>query len=379
MVDVTSNPALMLDFKSGIEGIPTIDLTTEEIVLPYPPLKANIAQDPEDDLDVPTTALGHYSHQHSVRDESFSSVAPMHTDSGGAPAMPSTSVLRNIPTASLVMDKQEFSPKSINRLKALMSKESRTQTLIKVGTEEATTHFDAHTSQDEASYDGDISEVDKEDVDVVPDKVDDAQIEGLKPAGADTLPHNEGQQATNKGDDGKTSKPTDKKPVQKHSNRASSGSLDGPVCYDKNILARGQRDKYPKDHISVHCVQRAGRVLIMHSFDMLKDNQKMSDIYFHIDVILVNGSTLQGGEFPSIPWYPDTTETGAATQDLSWLIKIHHASFPRVHAILVHIQAEYTLHTILIFEERVTYFHCGMCTSSTHYQQSGAHVLWPQV
>ena len=126
MVDVISNPALMLDFKSRIKGITTIDLTMEEVVLQYPPLKGNIAEDPEDDLDVPTTALGHPSHQHTVPDESFSSVAPGHTDSGGAPAIPSTSVLTNIPTASLVMDKQEFSPESINRLKALMSKENRT-------------------------------------------------------------------------------------------------------------------------------------------------------------------------------------------------------------------------------------------------------------
>ena len=44
-----------------------------------------------------------------------------------------------------------------------------------------------------------------------------------------------------------------------------------------------------------------------------------------------------------------------------------------------HIQAKCTLHTISIFEERVTYFHCGVCTSSTHYQQSGAYVLWPRV
>ena len=213
MVDVTSNPALMLDFKSRIEGIPTIDLTTEEVVLHYPPLKGDIAEDPEDDLDVPTTALGHSSHQHTVHNESFASVVSMHTDSDGAQAMPSTSVLRNIPTASLVMDKQEFSLESINRLKALMSKENRTQTLIKVGTEEATTHLDAYTSQDEASCDGDISKADKEDVEVVPDEVDDAQTEGLKLADADTLPDNEGQEATKKEDGCKILKPTDKKPV----------------------------------------------------------------------------------------------------------------------------------------------------------------------
>ena len=58
----------------------------------------------------------------------------------------------------------------------MMSKKNRTQTLVKVGTEEATTHFDAPTCQDEESYDGDISEI-EEDTEVVPDKEDDAQME----------------------------------------------------------------------------------------------------------------------------------------------------------------------------------------------------------
>ena len=120
MVDVTSNPALMLDFKSGIKGIPTNNLTGEKIVLHYPPLKGNTSQDPEDNLDALTTALGHSSHQHTVHYTSFSSVAPLHAGSGGAPAMSSASVLRNIPTASLVIDKQGFSPKSIDRLKSLI-------------------------------------------------------------------------------------------------------------------------------------------------------------------------------------------------------------------------------------------------------------------
>ena len=150
-------------------------------------------------------------------------------------------------------------------------------------------------------------------MEVVPDKADDAQIEDSKPVGADTLTGNEGQEATNKEDDGQTLKSADKKPVQKHSNQASSGPRDGPVSYDKDILTKGQKNKYPKDHISIHCIQRAGRVLLMHSFDMLQDSQKMSDIYFHTDIALVDGLTLQGGEWPSVLWYPDTPETGAAT------------------------------------------------------------------
>ena len=71
LVDVTSDLALMLDFRCGIKNIPTINLTREEAVLHYSPLKGNIADDPEDDLEVPTTALGHLSCQQTVCDESF--------------------------------------------------------------------------------------------------------------------------------------------------------------------------------------------------------------------------------------------------------------------------------------------------------------------
>ena len=46
LVDVTSNPALMLDFSCGIKGVPTIDLTKDEPVVHYPPRKGNIADDP---------------------------------------------------------------------------------------------------------------------------------------------------------------------------------------------------------------------------------------------------------------------------------------------------------------------------------------------
>ena len=235
-------------------------------------LKGNIADDPEDDLEVPTTAFGHSSHQQTVHDELFSSVAPPHNGSGVAPTTSSASALRIIPTASLATDKKKFSPHSICRLKALMSKESRIQTLIKVGTEEASTHSDAHTSQDEASYDGDVSDADEEDIELVPDEVDDTQIEGLKPAEADTVTGKEVPKATNKEDGSQTLKSMDEKPVHKCSNRASSGSQDDPVCYDRDILADGQKDKYSKDHISVHCIQRAGRVLLINCFGMLKEN-----------------------------------------------------------------------------------------------------------
>ena len=133
-----------------------------------------------------------------------------------------------------------------------MLKENRTQTLIKVGAEEASTCFKAHVSQDKASYDGDISDAEEEDIKVVPDEVDDTQIEGLKPVEANTITDKEVPEATNNEDGSQTSKSTDKKPAQQHSNRASSGTQDGLVCYSRDILTDGHKDKYPKDHISIH-------------------------------------------------------------------------------------------------------------------------------
>ena len=94
-----------------------------------------------------------------------------------------------------------------------MSKENRAYTLITIGTKETATHFDATTSQDEESYDGDVSEVDEEDAEVVPDEEDNTQIKTLKSAGDNPLPDNEGQEGTNKEDGDKTAKPVDKKPV----------------------------------------------------------------------------------------------------------------------------------------------------------------------
>ena len=135
------------------------------------------------------------------------------------------------------------------------------------------------------------------------DEVDDTQIQGSKPVEADIVTDKEVPEATNKQDGSETLKSTDKKPAQQHSNRASSGTRDGLACYNRDILADSCRDKYSKDHISVHCIQRAGRVLLMSCFSMLEEKQKMLNIFFHMDLTLINGSTLQGGKWPSIPWY----------------------------------------------------------------------------
>ena len=103
--------------------------------------------------------------------------------------------------------------------------------MITVGVEDAATCFNAPTSQDEESYDGDVSGVDEEDAEVVPDEEDDTQIKTLRSAWDNILQDNEGQEETNKEDGNQTAKPDDRKPVWKHGTWPSSGSQDGQVKF----------------------------------------------------------------------------------------------------------------------------------------------------
>ena len=50
----------------------------------YPLLKGNIADDPEDEIEVPTTAPGSFNHHQMFCGESFQNAAPHHMDSDAA-------------------------------------------------------------------------------------------------------------------------------------------------------------------------------------------------------------------------------------------------------------------------------------------------------
>ena len=105
----------------------------------------------EDDMEMPTAVPNLSTHQPATHSVSLKTPAP--------PA-----------------DQQLFFPEPIGRLEALMFKENRTLTLMKVGMEEASTRFDTPASQDEASYDGDVSDAGEDDIKVVPDEVDATQV-----------------------------------------------------------------------------------------------------------------------------------------------------------------------------------------------------------
>ena len=57
-MDVTLNPTLKLNLNCAVEGVPTINLTTDEVVVHYLPHRGNIAEDPEYDMVMPTAVPG---------------------------------------------------------------------------------------------------------------------------------------------------------------------------------------------------------------------------------------------------------------------------------------------------------------------------------
>ena len=131
-MDVTLNPTLMLDFTCRVEGIPTTNVTRDQVEVHYLPHKSNIAEDVKDDTEMPAAPPDTSAEQQTA--DARSSKAPAPTG-----------------------DEQQLSAQHMWRLEALMSKENKALILMKVGTEEASTCFDAPASQDQASYDGDMS------------------------------------------------------------------------------------------------------------------------------------------------------------------------------------------------------------------------------
>ena len=109
----------------------------------------------------------------------------------------------------------------------------------------------------------------------------------------------------------------------------------------------------------------------MSSFDMLKDSQKMSDIYFCMDPLY---KVVSSQVYPGILTHlklelPHEICLGSSKYAV-------HFSQEFVPSRTFHIQTDCTLPTTSGFEKLVTYLHCGVHTLSTHCQQSGAHVPW---
>ena len=63
----------MLNFDCGVKGVPTINLTKDEVEVRYLPHKGNIAEDPENDMEMSTAVPGPTTHQPTTHAGSSSS------------------------------------------------------------------------------------------------------------------------------------------------------------------------------------------------------------------------------------------------------------------------------------------------------------------
>ena len=221
----------------------------------YPPLPGNIAiaEDLEEDIEVLAPAPGPSTHQPVIHD--VSSKAPI------SPA-----------------DEEQFSPQPLGRLEALMLKENRTLTLLKVKIKEVSTHFDVPPKTRPATMVMYRMQGKK----VIPDEVGDALVESSGPV---------------KAVDREVQKlPTKRVVVKPQSLQARTWLINkwkrlylehrmDLSAMIKISLPRDARTSIRKDHIFVHCVQWSGQVLLMSCFGMLPEGQKMLNIFFHTDIL----------------------------------------------------------------------------------------------
>ena len=125
MVNVCSNPALMLNFKPSTQGVTCIDLTREDDTIKMPPFKENITPAQEDYADCLNVIPDNTS---SVREEPWTHTAhSAPTSSGSVAPQPLTSPL---PSVSSDVEKSPFSPGCLNKVKNLVSKENTHSTLL---------------------------------------------------------------------------------------------------------------------------------------------------------------------------------------------------------------------------------------------------------
>ena len=139
LTDVCSNPALMLNFKPSVQGITTIDLTQEEAIIKFLPLRGNIALPQKANYDGYNIIPDNTS---SVWEESWTHVV------GAAPTVPmtGTSTSAQLPLPPEV-ERMLFSPSCIWQVKNLVSNENTGIVLASIGADKVASCVNATTTQ----------------------------------------------------------------------------------------------------------------------------------------------------------------------------------------------------------------------------------------
>ena len=200
-----------------------------------------------------------------------------------APSLPSSTAPSVVgstsgqPHPSLKVNKWLFSPKCINWVQNIISKENTAAALASIGVDKVVSHIDAVAAQkldaemgedspDEGS-DGGPSDWDLEKderVSLLSNKEDEEATSGK--VAVDQTMDNKATQAPkpdkstkdnlDKASDEKAFVPGNgNKEGKKCDSWSNSGSRDGPICLNLTLLAMGQKQKSQLDHVSVQVVQ----------------------------------------------------------------------------------------------------------------------------
>ena len=294
----------MLNFKPSMQGITTIDLTQEEAIVKFPPLRGNIAPPQKDNYDgygiIPDNTC-------SVQEEPWTctaSAAPL--GAGSTAPITVTSTQHNITLALIGADEVAscINATTTQAFDVKMKKDSSDEesdggdTDLDYGDDDRVSVLsNEEDEEDEQTAKGDI-------VTPVTTEGDDAQATQTsnpgKAIGDDTSETQEDKDGDN----------DDKKPT---------GPRDGSVLHDPAVLAVGRISKSVSDHVSIRVVQWIIRVHLLTFSDLIRQNELLK-IFFPTTVRCLNGLIVQGGEFLSCEWMADTSLQGAALRDMSWFM-----------------------------------------------------------
>ena len=127
-----------------MQGITTINLTQEEAIVKFPPLRGNIAPPQKDNYDGYNIIPDNTS---SVREEPWTRTAIAAASDAGstAPITVTSTSAQLLPPPEA--EKVPFSLSSIKQVKNLVSKKNTNITLASIGADEVASHVDATTTQ----------------------------------------------------------------------------------------------------------------------------------------------------------------------------------------------------------------------------------------
>ena len=275
----------MLNFEPSMQGITTINLTHEEAIIKFPPLRGNIAPPQKDNYDGYDIIPDNTS---SIREEPWTRTASAAPSGAGSTApITVTSTSAQLPPPL----EAEKALSSIKRVKNLVLQENTNITLALIGADEVASHIDATTAQafdvkmkkdssneESDGGDTDLDYGDDERVSVLSDEEDEEDKQTAK--GDVVTP------VTTEGDDAQatqTSNPgeaigDDTAETQEdkdgyNDDKKPTGPRDGSILHDPVVLAAGRISKSASDHVSIRVVQRIIRVHLLTFSDLIRQNE----------------------------------------------------------------------------------------------------------